>query len=296
MTANTTGGTPVVIHGVQGLLDRAGETLGVSDWVDVTQANVDTFAELSGDEQWIHVDPGAGRGGPVRRDRAARLLHAVAVDRPARPGLPRRRRLRRPQLRPQQGAVHRAAEGRLPDPHARHAGRGAAGRAAGSPSSTTSSTRWRASRNRAAWPTSSSATSISAHRPTIARRPTRPGELPLSGTPLVTGKRGALSGSGRAALLENGGPDGRGIAARDRFRRGRGRDQDQLPRGGRGRGGPDPRVGPRRDVVRELAPGHPGARQGLPRRGAGHGRASGSASGRRTCSTAWTRGPARPSP
>ena len=64
MTANTTGGTPVVIHGVQGLLDRAGETLGVSDWVDVTQANVDAFAALSGDEQWIHVDPQRAAAGP----------------------------------------------------------------------------------------------------------------------------------------------------------------------------------------------------------------------------------------
>jgi len=64
MTTNTTGGTPVVIHGVQGLLDRAGETLGVSDWVDVTQENIDTFARLSGDEQWIHVDPERAAAGP----------------------------------------------------------------------------------------------------------------------------------------------------------------------------------------------------------------------------------------
>jgi acyl dehydratase len=64
MTTNTTGGTPVVINGVQGLLDRAGETLGVSDWVDVTQENVDTFARLSGDEQWIHTDPDRAAAGP----------------------------------------------------------------------------------------------------------------------------------------------------------------------------------------------------------------------------------------
>jgi acyl dehydratase len=64
MTTNTTGGTPVVIHGVQGLIDRAGETLGVSDWVDVSQEKVDTFAKLTGDEQWIHVDPERAATGP----------------------------------------------------------------------------------------------------------------------------------------------------------------------------------------------------------------------------------------
>jgi acyl dehydratase len=64
MTTNTTGGTPVVIHGVQGLIDRAGETLGVSDWVDVTQDKVTAFARLSGDEQWIHVDPERAAAGP----------------------------------------------------------------------------------------------------------------------------------------------------------------------------------------------------------------------------------------
>jgi acyl dehydratase len=67
MTTNTSaGGTtnPITIHGVQGLLERAGQELGVSDWVDVEQEKVDTFARLSGDEQWIHVDPERARFGP----------------------------------------------------------------------------------------------------------------------------------------------------------------------------------------------------------------------------------------
>jgi acyl dehydratase len=33
-----------------------GTTLGTSDWIDVTQQQVDTFAEATGDHQWIHVD------------------------------------------------------------------------------------------------------------------------------------------------------------------------------------------------------------------------------------------------
>lgn len=33
-----------------------GQELGVSDWLTVTQERVDTFAEATGDHQWIHVD------------------------------------------------------------------------------------------------------------------------------------------------------------------------------------------------------------------------------------------------
>jgi acyl dehydratase len=34
-----------------------GRELGVSDWYEVTQATIDQFAEVTGDHQWIHVDP-----------------------------------------------------------------------------------------------------------------------------------------------------------------------------------------------------------------------------------------------
>lgn len=30
--------------------------LGVSDWIEITQARVNQFAEATGDNQWIHVD------------------------------------------------------------------------------------------------------------------------------------------------------------------------------------------------------------------------------------------------
>jgi acyl dehydratase len=33
-----------------------GQEAGVSDWVSVTQEMINRFAELSGDDQWIHVD------------------------------------------------------------------------------------------------------------------------------------------------------------------------------------------------------------------------------------------------
>lgn len=34
----------------------AGEEIGVSDWVEITQDRVNKFAEATGDHQWIHVD------------------------------------------------------------------------------------------------------------------------------------------------------------------------------------------------------------------------------------------------
>jgi acyl dehydratase len=41
----------------------AGEPLGHSRWHDVTQDEVDGFAALTGDDQWIHVDPVRARAG-----------------------------------------------------------------------------------------------------------------------------------------------------------------------------------------------------------------------------------------
>jgi acyl dehydratase len=38
------------------LVTYAGKELGVSDWVEVTQDRVNTFADATGDHQWIHVD------------------------------------------------------------------------------------------------------------------------------------------------------------------------------------------------------------------------------------------------
>jgi acyl dehydratase len=42
----------------------AGQEIGRSDWVVVTQSNIDLFAQATGDEQWIHVDPARAAAGP----------------------------------------------------------------------------------------------------------------------------------------------------------------------------------------------------------------------------------------
>jgi acyl dehydratase len=44
--------------------DAAGQSLGVSDWVAIDQTRVDTFAEATGDRQWIHLDVGRAKAGP----------------------------------------------------------------------------------------------------------------------------------------------------------------------------------------------------------------------------------------
>ncbi len=41
-----------------------GTHLGYSDWMTIDQARIDTFAEATGDHQWIHVDPERAKDGP----------------------------------------------------------------------------------------------------------------------------------------------------------------------------------------------------------------------------------------
>jgi acyl dehydratase len=45
------------ITGLDELKRTEGEELGVSDWHEVTQDAIDAFADVTGDHQWIHVDP-----------------------------------------------------------------------------------------------------------------------------------------------------------------------------------------------------------------------------------------------
>ncbi len=51
---------PPAVHvpSVDFLRERIGQDVAASDWVEVTQARIDQFAEATGDHQWIHVDPG----------------------------------------------------------------------------------------------------------------------------------------------------------------------------------------------------------------------------------------------
>jgi acyl dehydratase len=52
------------ISGLEELRRAEGEALGTSQWHEVTQADVDAFADVTGDHQWIHVDPERARETP----------------------------------------------------------------------------------------------------------------------------------------------------------------------------------------------------------------------------------------
>jgi acyl dehydratase len=54
----------LTINGLDELKGRAGDDVGVSEWHDVTQAEVNAFADATGDHQWIHVDTERARDTP----------------------------------------------------------------------------------------------------------------------------------------------------------------------------------------------------------------------------------------
>jgi acyl dehydratase len=62
--------TPITVDGVEGIKSLVGKDLGTSDWIEITQEKVNTFADATGDHQWIHVDPERAQkespfGGPI---------------------------------------------------------------------------------------------------------------------------------------------------------------------------------------------------------------------------------------
>jgi len=46
-----------VISSIEEAIEAIGEELGVSDWTGIDQQRIDAFADVTGDRQWIHVDP-----------------------------------------------------------------------------------------------------------------------------------------------------------------------------------------------------------------------------------------------
>ncbi|MBZ4019276.1 MaoC family dehydratase [Streptomyces purpurogeneiscleroticus] len=54
----------VTVNGLDELKKLAGSDLGTSDWLEVTQDRIDTFADATGDHQWIHTDPEKAAEGP----------------------------------------------------------------------------------------------------------------------------------------------------------------------------------------------------------------------------------------
>ena len=152
---------PLTVTGIDELRELIGEPIGPTDWVEVTQADIDKFAEVSRDDQWIHVDvERAERESPFGTTVAHGNLTLSLID-----GF-RRQLIRQEgvddgdQLRLEQGPLPGAGAGRLEGPRDR---RGAVGRRARRrlvarrrPSSRSSA---RAARSRSASPSRSAAPS-----------------------------------------------------------------------------------------------------------------------------------------
>ncbi|MGC9537314.1 MaoC family dehydratase [Streptomyces ferrugineus] len=54
----------ITVNGLDELKKLAGSDLGASEWIEVTQERINTFADATGDHQWIHVDPEKAAEGP----------------------------------------------------------------------------------------------------------------------------------------------------------------------------------------------------------------------------------------
>ncbi|MDQ0957610.1 acyl dehydratase [Streptomyces sp. B4I13] len=54
----------IIVNGLDELRKLSGSDLGTSEWIEVTQERIDTFADATGDHQWIHVDPEKAAAGP----------------------------------------------------------------------------------------------------------------------------------------------------------------------------------------------------------------------------------------
>ncbi|MFJ7175478.1 MaoC family dehydratase [Streptomyces massasporeus] len=54
----------ITVNGLDELRKLVGGDLGTSEWIEVTQERIDTFADATGDHQWIHVDPERAKEGP----------------------------------------------------------------------------------------------------------------------------------------------------------------------------------------------------------------------------------------
>ncbi len=54
----------LTLTGLDEVREYVGKELGVSDWHLVTQEEIDAFAEVTGDDQWIHIDRERAKDSP----------------------------------------------------------------------------------------------------------------------------------------------------------------------------------------------------------------------------------------
>lgn len=63
-TTNEPAAAPRIFASPHDLADAVGLELGPGPWLTVDQKRIDEFAEATGDDQWIHVDPERAASGP----------------------------------------------------------------------------------------------------------------------------------------------------------------------------------------------------------------------------------------
>lgn len=55
---------PTIFHSPRDLQGKDGLQLAPSEWLTIDQSRIDDFARVTGDFQWIHVDPERAKSGP----------------------------------------------------------------------------------------------------------------------------------------------------------------------------------------------------------------------------------------
>jgi acyl dehydratase len=55
----------LTLTGLDEVKSHVGKELGVSDWLEVTQQTINRFAEVTGDDQWIHLDVERAKQSPI---------------------------------------------------------------------------------------------------------------------------------------------------------------------------------------------------------------------------------------
>ena len=102
---------------------RVGQEIGVSPWVEMPQERIDLFAKATEDFQWIHVDPERAKDSPFGGTIAHGFLTLSMLPKLTESHVLVLRPQDGRELRPEQGALHRAGAGRREDPRPLHAGR-----------------------------------------------------------------------------------------------------------------------------------------------------------------------------
>ena len=108
-----------IIKGMDELKTYAGKHLGYSDWHLITQEQVNEFAEVTGDHQWIHVDIERAKKSPFGGTIAHGYLTLSLIPPLLHEVFDVEDINFRGELRHQQGALSRSRAGGLEDPSRR---------------------------------------------------------------------------------------------------------------------------------------------------------------------------------